>query len=141
MVPNHVELELLAKEIHETRVREADAVRRMATARDTNPDEQRSPAMLWIVNSGSRVRWWFRSRALSPQAPVAPSHTSGRRRARDNDLAGYRLRLGSDATRRVLRGPDGHRAREPAAPRAHCYSAFVAGCMEKLADAARVDTL
>ena len=75
MVPNHVELELLAKDIHETRVREADAVRRMTTARSTNPVEQRSPAMLWIVNRGSRVRWWFRSRALSPQAPVAPVTT------------------------------------------------------------------
>jgi len=73
MIPNHVELELLAKDIHETRIRQADVVRLIETARGMNPVEQRSPARLWIVNSGNRVRWWFRSRALSSQASVAPS--------------------------------------------------------------------
>jgi hypothetical protein len=73
MVPNHVVLELLAKDIHQTRVREADARRRIATAHGTSPVEQRSPAVIWIVNGGSRIRWWFRSRTLGPQAPVEPN--------------------------------------------------------------------
>ena len=73
MVPNHLELEMMAKQIRATRVNEADAQRLLRTARGTNSNQQRSPALLRIVSSGSRVRWWFRSRALGLQAPAAPS--------------------------------------------------------------------
>lgn len=73
MVPNHLELELIAKHIQEARVRDADAARQMANIRASNPSQQLPSALLWIASNRSRVRWWFRSRPHSPQPSAAPA--------------------------------------------------------------------
>src|SRR3954471_8531181 len=72
MVSNHLELELIAKQIHEARVREADAARQIAAACVTTSIAQRWPSLVSIAG-GKRVRWWFWSRFTSQKAPAAPS--------------------------------------------------------------------
>ena len=76
MVPHHVELEIVARCIHEERVREAENARQIAAANRSQPGAHRPPSFLAIVGATSRVRWWFRSWATVQGAPADPDTPS-----------------------------------------------------------------
>jgi len=73
MIPNYAELELLAGDIHESRLRDANRARRIAVAKRSQPGPDRPPSIRTIIAAGHRVRWWFRSWATAQVAAAAPT--------------------------------------------------------------------